>query len=453
MKIRERDYRWYPLDNAARIFPPIASAAFPTTFRLSATLHRPVSMTVIRRVAADLAVRFSYFRVILRRGVFWYYLEERPDPFPVEADLEPPCSSEPMIRKRPELLRIFVRGRRIAVEYSHILTDGTGAKEFFRSLLFEYLVRREGRLRESVDREGNNETALRREARELGILTCDGTPEIESEVEYAYRAFYTPRLPKPVSYVPAWHVPGKRLPNRRYHVTTFLYDLVDVKAAAHKVRTGITEYLIAVFLYALQQYRETLPPKQRSRRRNFRPLRILVPVDMRPSEESGTMRNFFVYLMVELDIRLGHYELAEIARKVFHQMGSEIDPRNLRRHVTRNVRPERNPLVRIIPNRLKDVILRRAYRRSGERANTASFSNLMVFRLPKELESAVDHVDFLPPASPITGVNATLLSFNDTVSLSFGSRIRVHEVERIVAETLKGEGVEGRLITNWGWER
>ena len=439
----ERDTKWYPLDNAARLFPSIASPAFPTVFRLSATLHRPVSLSVARRVAVDLARRFPHFRVVLRRGVFWYYLEERGGPFPVEADLDPPCSREPTVRRHPELLRILVRGHRIAVEVSHILTDGGGVKEFFRTLLFEYLVEREG-----LDRQ-----ELLPEARELGILSWDVDPVDgidEGEQQYAFRDYYSPRLPKPVRTSSAWHVPGVRLPHHRYHVTTLLYELSRIKEAARNHGAGVTEYLIAAFLFALQEYQGSLPNE--NGRRNFRPLRILVPVDLRPVEHSRTLRNFFVFVLTEVDVRLGRYEFTEIIKKIRHQMGSEIDPRNLRRFVTRNVRPERNALIRIIPVVLKDTILRFVHRNQGERINTASFSNLMAVRFPDAVQSSIEHVDFVPPASPVTGINATLVSSGTTVSLTFGSRLRTHEVERRVVETLRGEGISGRLITNWGWE-
>ena len=442
MRTGERERRWYPLDNAARIFPSIASADFPTVFRLSATLDRPVSIGTMQNVTGEMARRFPYFRVTLRRGFFWYYLEERSGPFPVTADLQAPCSREPHVRRNPEVLRILVRGNRIAVEFSHILTDGAGAREFFRSLILEYLIRRE-----SLDR-----VRVTGQAREMGILVTDDVAR-ECETEYSYRRFYSPHLPKPLHQIPAWHLPGPRLNHRRYHVTTLIYDVPEVKTAAKRLGVAMTEYLIAVFLFAFQTVYESVPSERgRRNRKSYRPLRILVPVDLRTAEGSRTLRNFFVFLLVELDIRLGHYELAEIAHKVHHQMGSEMDSRNLRRHVTRNVKPERNFVLKMVPVFLKDAILRAAYRRSGERVNTASFSNLMSLRFPADVEGHIHHVDFLPPPSPVTGTNATMVSIGSTLSVSFGSRMKEHAVERAVAQSLHHDGLRGKVITNWGWE-
>ncbi len=424
--------RWYPLDNTARIFPPILSKRFTTLFRISVLLTSAVRVGALQRALERTWDRIPIFRVHVRRGIFWHYLEECP-PGVVKGDGGTPCMDRPRFGDRQPLVTVRARGRRIAVEASHIVTDGVGALQFLKTLIVAY--------HQEI---ANTTPRLPSEARGLGILV-PGDSADPREGEYASRRFFRRRLPDPVEYRPAWHVGGVRLPVGSYRVTVARYPVAVLKDIARRFNVTITDLLLAVFIQALQRcyHAATLP------RRRRRPIRVFVPVDMRPSTNSKTVRNFFVYALVEIDQRLGRYELDEIARNVHHQLRAKLDPRGLRRQISRNVRAERNIFIRIIPMVIKDLILTVAHRLQGEAANTASFSNLGRVDLPSETASLVDSFDFLPPPSPITGVNMTLISTGDTASVSFGSVRAQQDVECRVVESLSRLGARGILRTNW----
>ena len=72
----KRGLRWMRLDNAAKIYPAAKRRSWNNVFRLSATLSQPVDPIVLQS-ALDVTVRrFPSIAVRLRRGMFWYYLEE-----------------------------------------------------------------------------------------------------------------------------------------------------------------------------------------------------------------------------------------------------------------------------------------------------------------------------------------------------------------------------------------
>jgi hypothetical protein len=56
--------------------------------------------------------RFPFFRVQLKEGFFWYYLEHLPQHIPVEPDDKPPCRKFPKGRL---LVRIPVKGNSISI--------------------------------------------------------------------------------------------------------------------------------------------------------------------------------------------------------------------------------------------------------------------------------------------------------------------------------------------------
>lgn len=72
------------LDNAAKIYPAAKRRNWNNFFRISATLTEPVDRAVLA-AALDVTVRrFPSIAVRLRRGVFWYYLEEIPHTPPIQ---------------------------------------------------------------------------------------------------------------------------------------------------------------------------------------------------------------------------------------------------------------------------------------------------------------------------------------------------------------------------------
>lgn len=73
---QERKLRWLRLDNAAKIYPAARRRNWNNFFRLSATLDEAVDREVLQS-ALDVTVRrFPSIAVRLRRGAFWYYLEQ-----------------------------------------------------------------------------------------------------------------------------------------------------------------------------------------------------------------------------------------------------------------------------------------------------------------------------------------------------------------------------------------
>ena len=72
----ENKLRWTPLDNAAKIYPAVRNKNWSNVFRLSATLKEEVDVRVLQS-ALDVTVRrFPVLCARLRRGVFWYYLQQ-----------------------------------------------------------------------------------------------------------------------------------------------------------------------------------------------------------------------------------------------------------------------------------------------------------------------------------------------------------------------------------------
>jgi len=177
---------WFALDNAAKIFPAIITENVTAVFRLTVMLKQPVKIKPIQKAVLQAEKRFPFFRVQLREGFFWFYLEQLPKHIPVEPDERGLCRKFP---KGSLLIRIPVKDNSISVECSHILTDGTGAFEFLKTILILYSaecgieIPNEYRIGETVNRIS------------------------EEEYEDAYNRYFKADIPPMVKRSKAFHLP------------------------------------------------------------------------------------------------------------------------------------------------------------------------------------------------------------------------------------------------------
>lgn len=88
--------------------------------------------------------RFPSIAVRLRRGAFWYYLEQIPKAPDIQEEKSCPLQHVPFDSVRKCAFRVLVYKNRMAVEFFHAVTDGTGGLIFLKTLLAEYLSEKYG---------------------------------------------------------------------------------------------------------------------------------------------------------------------------------------------------------------------------------------------------------------------------------------------------------------------
>ncbi|NLV87460.1 MAG: hypothetical protein GX025_09655, partial [Clostridiales bacterium] len=83
---------WSKLDNASKIFPSTWSHKDPKVFRIVCELKDEVDPRLLQAALDDVIEDIPVYKSVLRRGVFWHYLE-RSDIKPlVEAEETTVCA-------------------------------------------------------------------------------------------------------------------------------------------------------------------------------------------------------------------------------------------------------------------------------------------------------------------------------------------------------------------------
>ncbi len=365
--------------------------------------------------------RIPYFQVRFAKGLFWYHLEHNPLAPRVQPETGYPCRQFTPSGDGGYLFRVLHNRSRIIVEFCHALTDGTGGMTFLIALAAEYLRR----IGVPVSR--------------ADMLALPGEEPHPEEAEDAYKRFYRP-VPHPGRLSPAYHLAGTREKEGVYHFLTGTIPVHEIQRAARERNVTITELLVAVYFAVLQKMQRTQVEPAR-----LRPIRLTVPINLRRLFPTRTMRNFSLYLVAEIDPRLGEYGFDEILALVHHSLRMQATPKSILRHISRHIEGERNPFIRAVPLFFKRAAMKVYYKRSVEDFYSGSLSNLGPVRLPEEMRRHVLDVEFLPCSNTINRSHCTVVSLADTLYMTFGRVIKETAQEELFFATLGDLGLPVRI--------
>ena len=110
-------------------------------FRYSAELADGIDPDILQHALDHAIAQFPSFNVHLLNGMFWHYLEQSDGRPLVEPEHLPICSR---LHYGPKsmLFRVSYFRNRVNLEVSHIISDGRGAINLFKSLLHAYIAER-----------------------------------------------------------------------------------------------------------------------------------------------------------------------------------------------------------------------------------------------------------------------------------------------------------------------
>ena len=410
---------WRTLDNAAKIFPSTGSAYDSKVFRFVCELQDPVEPQLLQDALDKTLERFPMYRSVMKRGWFWYYLEDSPLPTRIASEELPPCYTIYPSVRCSLLFRVLHFRRRISLEVHHVLTDGTGALHFLCTLVYEYLL-------------------LRYEDE-----FSDPLPALPYDAAWAQRQvdsfqkYYEKPSGRSVHLSPAaYQFRGERLPRRQLAVLEGRMPLDEVLACARARDATLTELMTAVFLRAIHD-----GMRVRDRRK---PVVIAVPVNLRNFFPSESARNFFATINVGYDFSKGEDSLEAVLAQVKRSFQASLTEERMRDHMNALCSLEHSVPLRLVPLRLKDVILLAANRLTA-RGVTASFSNIGKVSMPKEMEGLIH---FFGAYTSAGKTQACACSFGGQYVVSFAGPFRSHETERVFFKELSQMGIDVVITTN-----
>lgn len=416
---------WYKLDLSAIVYPTLQRRDFSSVYRLSVVLKEVINPAILQTALDKTLPRFPTYKVAIRKGLFWRYLEpnNRPGPY-VMKDISNPCMPMPFKGNMRYLVRVYYYKNRISLEAHHSLGDGTGGMCLLQTLTAAYL----GLLGHPVKPEGF-------------VLDIASEPDPE-ELEDAYMRYAHAQVCPPRPAEKTYRIRGTKEPFYTLNIIDGILSVREVMTVAKKYNASITEYLNAVLLYALLQ-------KQNADFHiRLRPVRIAMPVNLRRFFPSKTLRNFITMVYPSIDPRLGNYTFEEIVTHVHNFMRYYINDKFLRGDITTNAATQRNPLIRVVPLFIKDFVVRTFYTRVQDKNSSAGLTNMGALHVPEDMKPYIERFDIYMGQPFSSRTNCAIISFEDVLTINFASSIIEADVERYFFRKLVQDGIHVKIESN-----
>ena len=323
---------WTRLDNAAQLYASTSSRRDPKVFRFACELTEPVAPELLQQALERCMKIFPLFRSVLRRGLFWYFLEQTDHMPQIMPETQQPCAPLLFHHAHHFLFTISYFRCRINLDIHHILADGTGALQFLRMLTYHYLMLRHpeplSSLRPQMDFDASD----------------------AEKGDDSFRKYYNG---KPVSLrvhsTPAAQLKGARLSGYRFHIAAGEMPVSQTLAHCKAQGATLTAYICARLICAIHG--------ELSARERTKPVVLAVPVNLRNYFESVSARNFFSVFHVSYTFGRGDDSFPSVLREVSRQFSEELTTERLSNQMNRMAALEHNFFSRVIPLALKNISL------------------------------------------------------------------------------------------------
>jgi hypothetical protein len=129
-------------------------------------------------------------------------------------------------------------------------------------------------------------------------------------------------------------------------------------------------------------------------------------------------------------------------------MGAEFTAKHMSKVIATNVNDERNPLVRLIPLPIKNLVMKSVFDRVGEKKSCLSVSNLGQVKLPEAMMPYVERLDFILGVQASAPSNVGVLSFGDSLYINMIRNIKESNLELHFYRVLRDMGLSVEVQSN-----
>lgn len=411
---------WRRLDNAAKIFPSATSKADTKVFRFSAELTESVDQYYLQDALDRTLEDFPTFRCVLKRGLFWYYLEEAGTSFLVQEEDAPPCSTMYYDSRSPLFNVTFYR-MRINLEVYHVLTDGAGALQFLKALTYHYLLLAHPELTGACS-------------------ALDFDASVAQRMDDSFAKYYTGKknitaaLAK--SRVPVYILKGAKTAEWRLKIIEGIVPADCVVVCAKRMGVTVTAFLTAVLICAIKE--------EMSKRDKGKSVVVSIPINLHKYFPSKTVRNFFSVVNIGYCFEGKSDALGDVAVSVRDSLAETLAGEYLQKRLDMLAELEQWMVARIVPLFIKNFVLKRFYKRS-EKEYTTTLSNIGSVVMPDALRPFIRRIDIFNSTKDL---QVCLCTYENILSISFTSRFLSNDIQRRFFRTLSEMDIPVEIVAN-----
>lgn len=406
---------WRSLDNAAKLFSAASSPKDTRVFRFYCELKEEVKEEILQEALNQTIQKYPVFLSVMRKGLFWHYLEKSELRPVVREEYKEPCSSLYVRDKKTLLFEVTYYKKRINFEVFHALTDGTGATEFLRELVKNYLY--------LIHEEDLEPVELSNQ-----YLT------VKDQEDDSFSRYYDPDFPrKKKKKIRAVQIKKGGKGYEELQINEASMSVKELLGIAREKKVSMSVLLTAAFICAIHE--------EMSRMQEKKPVILMVPVNLRKIFPSDSMLNFFGYIEPGYQFGGGKDSFEDVLEAVKLYFQENLSKEHMAGRMNELIAIEKHKILKWAPLELKNRCIR-AGAKMAEQEVTAVLSNMSVVKMPE------DYAQYIEKFGVYTSTNRTELcicSFQDMLSLGFTSRYDSTNIQRNFYRILKELGASVKV--------
>ena len=406
---------WRSLDNAAKLFSAASSPKDTRVFRFYCELKEEVKEEILQEALNQTIQKYPVFLSVMRKGLFWHYLEKSELRPVVREEYKEPCSSLYVRDKKTLLFEVTYYKKRINFEVFHALTDGTGATEFLRELVKNYLY--------LIHEEDLEPVELSNQ-----YLT------VKDQEDDSFSRYYDPDFPrKKKKKIRAVQIKKGGKGYEELQINEASMSVKELLGIAREKKVSMSVLLTAAFICAIHE--------EMSRMQEKKPVILMVPVNLRKIFPSDSMLNFFGYIEPGYQFGGGKDSFEDVLEAVKLYFQENLSNEHMAGRMNELIAIEKHKILKWAPLELKNRCIR-AGAKMAEQEVTAVLSNMSVVKMPE------GYAQYIEKFGVYTSTNRTELcicSFQDTLSLGFTSRYDSTNIQRNFYRILKELGASVKV--------
>ena len=402
--------KWRKLDNAALAFPLVTDKNDTRVFRFYCQLKEKVNSEILQQALDQTMEKYPLFQAVLRKGLFWFYLERRDIHAIVKKEKRPPCSSLYIPDQKTLLFQVSYYKNRINFEVYHALTDGTGAMNFLSELVQNYLI-------------------LAHPAADLPWVEQIEETTPGAQEEDSFSQYYSSDIPKNKEKKPAAvKLKGEKLLHADMQITEVVIPVKETLAKARSYSVSITVLLTAMLLCSIH---EEIP-----KNRQKKPVALMIPVNLRNYFPSQSMGNFFGWIEVGYTFS-DETIFQDVLYDVKKQFKEKLVKDKIAMDMNGYVRLEKNLVIRAVPLEIKRYFMM-AGATLGSRSITAVYSNIGILRFPEAYKTYIERFGIFASTNSLQLCSC---SYEDQMVLGFTSKIPDDSIQKNFMRMLHEEEI------------
>ena len=418
MELSERS-KWRRLDNAALLFSAASSATDPRVFRFYCELNEEIRREILQIALGRTTEVYPIFLSVMRKGLFWHYLEESNLRPLVKEEYKDPCSMLYVRDKKSLLFEVTYYKNRINFEVFHALTDGSGATEFLRELVKQYLL-------------------IRYETKHLqDIALINKNITVQDQENDGFTKYYSKDADQEKKRKPrAFQIRKTGRARGKLQVSEHILSVQNLLEKAREYGVSITVLLTTTLLCAIQKEMTKLQEK--------RPIILMVPVNLRKLFPSDSMLNFFGWIEPGFLFGSEDFTFEEVLHQVDKQFREDLTREKMGVHINNLTGLEKHPILKFFPLEIKNIGISRGAKYS-EKNVTAILSNMGEVAMPQEYQKYIYRFGVYTSTPK---VELCICSFGDVLSCGFTSRFNSVNIQRNFYEILENTGIHAKEVAS-----